>query len=79
MSANIATPELLLAGLKEVKAELLQVLRAQGVRMTRQEVCDRLGIHRNTLASYIADKGFPKPTKDGKWLRSEVVAWDDER
>lgn len=47
-----------------------------GVRLTRAEVCERLGVHRNTLRSYIAEKDFPKPGRDGKWLLSEIVEWE---
>ena len=50
--------------------------RLMGARLTRQEVCDRMGVHRNTLRAYILDKGFPKPGKDGKWLLAEVVEWE---
>jgi predicted DNA-binding transcriptional regulator AlpA len=47
-----------------------------GARLTRPEVLERLGIHRNTLRTYIQDKGFPTPGKDGKWLLAEVVEWE---
>lgn len=50
--------------------------RLMGARLTRAEVCERLGIHRNTLRTYIAEKGFPTPGKDGKWLLAEVVEWE---
>lgn len=50
--------------------------RLMGARLTRSEVCERLGVHRNTLRAYIADRGFPKPGKDGKWLLAEVVEWE---
>jgi predicted DNA-binding transcriptional regulator AlpA len=55
---------------------LAQLARLMGARLTRQEVLERLGIHRNTLRTYILDKGFPKPGKDGKWLLAEVVEWE---
>lgn len=50
--------------------------RLMGARLSRQEVLDRLDIHRNTLRTYINEKGFPKPGKDGKWLLAEVVEWE---
>ena len=50
--------------------------RLAGVRLTRAEVCERIGIHRNTLTTYMADKGFPTPGKDGKWLLAEVLEWE---
>jgi predicted DNA-binding transcriptional regulator AlpA len=72
MTANTATPELMLAG-------FAKLCRVQGVRLGRQEVCDRLEIHRNTLPSYIAEKGFPTPMKDGKWLLADIMEWEAER
>lgn len=50
--------------------------KLMGARLTRSEVLERLGVHRNTLRSYIQEKGFPKPGKDGKWLLAEVVEWE---
>jgi predicted DNA-binding transcriptional regulator AlpA len=47
-----------------------------GARLTRAEVCERLGIHRNTLRTYITEKAFPTPGRDGKWLLEEVLAWE---
>ncbi len=47
-----------------------------GARLTRAQLCERLGIHRNTLARRLIDPGFPLPGKDGKWLLSEVMEWE---
>lgn len=53
-----------------------QLARLMGARLTRQEVCERLGVHRNTLRTYIAERDFPKPGRDGKWLLAEVIEWE---
>lgn len=50
-----------------------------GQRLSRADVCERLGIHRNTLATYMRERGFPSPGKDGKWLLSEVIEWESKR
>lgn len=50
--------------------------RLSGARLTRAEVCARIGIHRNTLATYISERGFPTPGRDGKWLLAEVLEWE---
>ncbi len=47
-----------------------------GQRLTRQQLCDRLGIHRNTLAKKLENPKFPLPCKDGKWLLSEIIEWE---
>jgi predicted DNA-binding transcriptional regulator AlpA len=50
-----------------------------GVRLSRADVCERLGIHRNTLPTYIAGKDFPTPGQDGKWLLAEVIEWESRK
>jgi predicted DNA-binding transcriptional regulator AlpA len=50
--------------------------RLTGQRLSRLEVCERLGVHRNTLRSYITEKDFPTPGRDGKWLLAEVLEWE---
>lgn len=53
--------------------------RMVGARLTRADVCERLGIHRNTLATYLREKDFPTPGRDGKWLLSEVLDWEGRK
>jgi hypothetical protein len=56
------------------------VARLVGQRLTRAEMCERLGVHRNTFVSkYMADPEFPKPGKDGKWLLEEVIDWEHRK
>lgn len=69
----------ILEKLNELTTAVATFARLAGVRLTRAEVCDRLGVHRNTLSNYIADKGFPKPGKDGKWLLAEVLEWEAQK
>ena len=47
-----------------------------GKRLTRQDMCERLGIHRNTLLTQQRERGFPQPDINGKWLLSEVLEWE---
>lgn len=48
-----------------------------GTRLDRAQLCERMGIHRNTLANRLAaDSSFPRPGRDGKWLLSEIVDWE---
>lgn len=65
------------AGDVAVVDEILQLYCIE--KNARAEVCQRLGVHRNTLTAYMSDKDFPKPAKDGKWLLSEIVQWESER
>lgn len=51
-----------------------------GTRLTREQMCERIRIHRNTLTRYLdQDRDFPRPGKDGKWLLSEVIEWEQRR
>lgn len=48
-----------------------------GTRLDRGQLAERLGVHRNTLTNRLqTDRTFPRPGTDGKWLLSEVVAWE---
>lgn len=50
---------------------------ALGARLTREQMAERLGIHRNTLATRLAtDPHMPRPGKDGKWLLCDVIDWE---
>lgn len=62
--------------LDSLTASFANLARLMGARLSRQEVLDRLGVHRNTLRTYIEQKGFPKPGQDGKWLLAEIVEWE---
>jgi predicted DNA-binding transcriptional regulator AlpA len=62
--------------LDTLTASFANLARLMGARLSRAEVLERLGIHRNTLRTYISDKGFPTPGKDGKWLLAEVLEWE---
>lgn len=53
--------------------------QAQGTRLNREQMCDRLGVHRNTLAKMSQEPGFPQPDRTGKWLLSEVIEWETHR
>lgn len=51
-----------------------------GTRLDRGQLAERMGVHRNTLAKRLAtDKGFPRPGRDGKWLLSEVIEWEQRQ
>lgn len=53
--------------------------KGQGTRLDKSELADRLGIHRNTLRTRAAGKGFPKAGPDGKWALSDVIDWEQGR
>ena len=57
---------------------VMTMAKMSGDRLTRTEVCTRLGIHRNSVNNYIENKDFPKPTRDGRWLLSEVMQWETQ-
>ncbi len=62
--------------LDQLTTAFVAMAKVTGARLTRAEVCDRLRVHRNTLTAYMAEKEFPKPGLDGKWLLAEVVEWE---
>ncbi|MCW5233500.1 helix-turn-helix domain-containing protein [Verminephrobacter eiseniae] len=51
-----------------------------GTRLDRSQLAQRMNIHRNTLTNRLArDKSFPRPGRDGKWLLSEVIEWEQRQ
>lgn len=62
--------------LAALRRDIASLHKDHGTRLTRAEVCERLGIHRNTLKTYRDERGFPSPGRDGKWLLSEVIEWE---
>lgn len=68
-----------IAELRRMRAELAELRSMISTRMSRQDVCERLGLHRNTLSDYIRDGRFPLPGRDGKWASCDVVEWERKR
>lgn len=74
-----STLERLVAEVASLRHAVAKMADLRGERLTRAEVCGRLGVHRNTLRTYIDARDFPKPGRDGKWLLSEVLEWEGRR
>lgn len=69
----------ILQRLDSLTSAVAELAKLQGGRLTRADVCARLEIHRNTLPAYIKKRNFPEPGRDGKWLLSEIVEWENRR
>lgn len=68
------------AQLQTLTDAVLALVQAHGARLKRADLCKRLGIHRNTLADYLAtDRHFPRPDKTNQWLLADVIKWEMER
>lgn len=51
-----------------------------GTRIDRTQLAERMGVHRNTLTNRLnAGADIPRPGKDGKWLLSDVIAWEQKQ
>ena len=50
-----------------------------GARLSKSDLAERLGVHRNTLRNRMQGKDFPQPGPDGKWALSDVIAWEQNR
>lgn len=57
-----------------------QLSTMMGARLTREQLAERLGVTRQTIWKRLKeDVHFPRPGRDGKFLLSEVVAWELDR
>lgn len=55
--------------------ELARMMTA--TRLNRADLCQRLGMHRNTLAKHLRDDPrFPRPGTDGRWLLHDIAQWE---
>lgn len=63
----------------DLSASVILMAKALGTRLSREQMCERLKVHRNTLARRLQEPGFPQPGKDGRWLLSEVIEWEQAR
>jgi predicted DNA-binding transcriptional regulator AlpA len=70
------TDAVLMERIEQLTSAVQVLSAAMGARLTRAQLCERLGIHRNTLSRRLSEPGFPLPGKDGKWLLSSVIEWE---
>ena len=77
MSTNV---EQLQQQLRQLTTAMAHMAACLGTRLTRDQLCERLGVHRNTLTRRLEqDRSFPRPGKDGRWLLSEVIEWEQSQ
>lgn len=55
---------------------VLLLAKSQGTRLSREQVCERLGICRQTLTKRVINKEYPQPLKDGKWLLADIIEFE---
>lgn len=64
------------ARLDQLTSAVLLMARTAGTRLSRADMCERLGVCSKTLTAHVRAKKAPTPGTDGKWLLSEVVEWE---
>lgn len=65
--------------LRTLREHIAALSACLGSRLTTQQAADHLGVHRNTIATWRRDRGFPSPDASGKYLRSEIMAWESRQ
>lgn len=73
---NAQTETMLLQRIDALTRAVQHLAQVNGARLTKAQLAERMGCHRNTLRTRVAAKGFPKPCADGKWLLSEIIEWE---
>ena len=53
--------------------------RIKGERLTTAQVVERIGRTRQTIATMVRRGDFPPPCKDGHWLLSEIMEWEEKK
>ena len=77
-AGDSVTEATIIAELRLMREAFKTLCNQMGARLTRTQLCERMGIHRNTLATYMRERRFPQPGKDNKWLLSEVIEWESQ-
>ncbi|MCY1244465.1 hypothetical protein D9M72_575390 [compost metagenome] len=62
--------------LDRIEALMLRLARVRGDRLTRAEMCERLGVTSHTVTYRVRRGDLPKPGADGRWLLAEVIEWE---
>lgn len=70
------TDPAVVAELRSLRQTLLTLCQYIGPHLSRDQMCKRYGVSRNTLARRIESGHVPRPGADGKWLLAEVVDWE---
>jgi len=69
----------ILSRLDKLTSAIHLLAQTTGTRLTREQLAQRLGIHRNTLNNRLRqDRRMPRPGADGRWLLSEIVRWEQQ-
>lgn len=69
----------ILQRLDTLTAAFVALAKTQGARLTRADMCERLGICSKTLTERVRAGKVPTPGNDGKWLLAEVVEMESRR
>ena len=67
----------ILQRLDSLTAAFVAMSRLVGARLTRTQMCERLGISSKTLTDRVKSGEAPRPLpEEGKWLLANVVEWE---
>lgn len=70
------TESAIIERLDSLTAAFVAMAKITGARLTRAQMCERLGVSGKTLTDRVRNGKCPKPGSDGKWLLAEVVEWE---
>lgn len=62
--------------LGQLTQAVILIAQLTGQRLSKNQLADRLGCHRNTLLKRTSQADFSQACPDGKWLLSEVMEWE---
>lgn len=62
--------------LARIEALMVRFARVRGDRLTRAEMCERLGVTSHTVTYRVRRGDLPRPGADGRWLLAEVIEWE---
>lgn len=60
-----------------LKEAVMLLARVKGERLTTAQVEERIGRTRQTITAMVRRGDFPSPCKDGRWLLSDILEWEE--
>lgn len=71
---------LILQKLDALERAIMSLAVERNAHLSRKDIMQRLGLSSTTLRVRLEeDREFPRPTKGGKFLLSDIIAWEQRK
>lgn len=80
IKADVEMQALILQKLDALEKAIMSMAVERNAHLSRKDIMQRLGLSSTTLRVRLEkDREFPRPTKGGKFLLSDIIAWEQRK